>query len=533
VSLIDESQAALEKLARESGLIGKREDSGGSKPQLKLPTDNRQYSAFARELAEIIAPTKLLFRRDLLPVTINNEKRRFDPMSGQKFRTWAEQFIDFYRERLVKDEPRRFPRTMNLDVALAVLESQAFLSQLPEIKRLNVIRQPAYRESGALDLLPLGFFEEQGIYTLDDGLIYDLEMTGEKGAQILRDYFSEYPLDARSLAVEIAAMFTLYCSCMLPKGERPPSFVFTANAPRAGKTMLAMWPALSVTGSAAIRTLPRYEEARKVLDVIALQAQSYAIFDNIRGKIQGEEIEAFLTGSEWEVRPLGQSVTYRLENISTVFFTGNQITNSQDMADRSLFVELLVREADSRDRKFSRVIDRAFVADRKRRSEVCSALWAMLRAWDADGRPRGASRAMAGFEKWSAVVPPVVIHAGFGDPLAKAHIKGSEDEVDDMRALILSLAPATSQQESRCEFDDLIQKLRELGLFENEELRAGRRDVDLFEADGSVTRSGRSFFGKLFVRWNQRRFADGDRILEFLVIGRGDSRRYHIAARSR
>src|SRR5207237_8099938 len=136
-------------------------------------------------------------------------------------------------------------RTMNLDVPLAVLESQVFLSQLPDIRRLNATRQPVLRKDGRIELLSLGFFDEQRIYTLDNGLEYNQEMSGSEGGAILRDLFKEYPLDARSLAAQVAAMLTLYCSCMLEKGQRPPSFIYTANATRAGKTMLSKFPAIA------------------------------------------------------------------------------------------------------------------------------------------------------------------------------------------------------------------------------------------------------------------------------------------------
>jgi hypothetical protein len=411
VTLSREQIDALEQLAREHKL-GIYAGDGGStdastvsqRAQVKLPTDYRQHSVFAREVGAIIAKTNLLFRRDLMPVTLNAEIKRLDSMSGQNFRTWSERFIDFFKERRVEDATKRIPRTMNLDVALSVLESRDFLMQLPEIKRLNPARLPVFRKSGEIELLSAGFFAEQAIYTLDDGLTYDLSMTGAQGAEIFRDFFKEYPLDARSLAAQMSAMFTMFCSCMLGKGERPPSFIWTANSTRAGKTILAKFPIAALFGSAATRSLPRYDEARKVFDAIAMQAEIYVIFDNVRGKISGEEIEAFLTSSEWFARLLGQSTTFRVENVTLVFFTGNQISNSKDMEHRSIFIELLVEEADPRDRRFSRIIDDAFLGDPLRRSQMCSAMWAMLRAWDADGRPSAPNTLMGGFEGWSRLV---------------------------------------------------------------------------------------------------------------------------------
>ena len=528
MSLISETKQKLEVQAREHGLI--ESPSGDSqKPQLKLPADHRQCSAFAREVGEIIGKTKALFRRDLTPVTVNAEKKRLDSMSSQSFITWAEKFIDFYKEKNTDGLTRRITKSMTQAVALAVLESGEFLEQLPEIRRMNPARHPVFRKNGAIQLLEPGFFEEQGIYTIGDDFEYDEAMTGEQGVAILRDLFKEYPLDPRSLGAQVAAMLTMFCASMLRRGDRPPSFIYTANSPRAGKTVLAMFPAIATTGSAAVRALPKGEEARKVLDGITMSGQSYAIFDNIRGRLQGEDIESFLTAPNWDSRELGGSKLSRVENNTVVFFTGNQLSNSKDMADRSLFIELLVREADPRDRKFSRIINVPFIADPIRRAQMCSAMWAMVKQWDADGR-LPMDKLMSGFEGWSEIVPPIVKHAGFGDVLVKPKIHGVSDEVEDMRILITALAPKAGVTESKYEFEELMEKVKELGLFEDEELRAGRRDVDLFEKTGELTRSGRSFFGKLFTRYDGRAFVVGDRFFRFGYIGQGESRRYLITS---
>lgn len=526
-SKLGQIKQALEQEAREAGILESAGSLNGHEPEIKLPTQNRLHSTFVEETGQIIGKSGALFRRALLPVIVNPKSKQLLTMTGQHFRTWAEQFVTFYRERVVDEKPYRVPVTMKLDTACAILESHAFIFSLPEVRRLNPTRLPVIRLDGRCELLEPGYFSERGIFTLDDGIEYDLTMTCEQATKILRDYFKEYPLNERSLACQIAAMLTPYCVCMITDNSRPPCFIYTANAPRAGKSMLAKWPNITLYGFAATRTLPRFEETRKVLDTIALQGDSYVIFDNIHGKIQGSEIEQFLASSFVSVRPLGQSVEVKLENNAVVFFTGNQLERSHDMADRALFIELLVQEVDSRERKFSRIINDAFVAER--RSEIRSALWAMVKSWDAAGRPIG-ERLMNGFETWSQIVPGIVKHAGFGDCLSRPIIKGASDETDDISALVKALAPDldSGETESKHEFDDLMKVVKELGLFESEEVRGGRRDQDLFDKDGNVTRSGRSLFGKLFIRYDRRKFLIGANAFSFLVIGRGDSRRYHV-----
>src|SRR5439155_24061946 len=181
----------------------------------------------------------------------------------------------------------------------------------------------------------------------------------------------------------IAAMFTMFCATMLSPRALRPGFLYLANAPGAGKTLLCKVAIVPIVGSCELRTLPRKEETRKVLDALAIEASLYAVFDNIRGMIQSEDVESFITSATWGGRPLGESKKFSVENVTTVFLTGNQTKTSDDMAERCLLVELFIQEADNRDRILPRVIDESFIV--KRRSEILSALWALLRAWDADG----------------------------------------------------------------------------------------------------------------------------------------------------
>lgn len=536
MSLISETKQKLEAQARELDLLPKAPTSP-NRPQLKLPTDDREYHDFAREAGEIIVaafqatndPRKLLFRRAQVPVRVNPEQKRLDEMGGQTFRTWASDHFACYRECTYNDgTTRRKIRTMSLDVATATLASDVFLAQLPEIKRLNFVRQPVFRAGGKIELLKPGFLSEQGIFTIADGAVtYDEEMTLEQARSVIDDLLSEYPLDERSKSVVLAAMLTTFCAPLLPKGARPPAFIYTANSPGAGKTMLAKFALAPLFGSAASRAFPIREELRKVLDILALEAASYCLFDNLKGKIAGEDIEAFLTSSEWEVRPLGQSIKYRVENVTTVFFTGNQARFSEDMRERSLFAELLVKEADPSERSFSRVIDDAFLGGAKVRSQICSALWAFVRYWDADGRPKAPS-SMPRFEGWSAIVPAIVTHAGFADPLRKPDLHGVNEETADMRALVAAMAPAPDGGKAKYEFDELMIEVRARGLFEDliDEHQSRRRGAPFFDEKGLPTAAARSGFGKLFVKFDTRVFVINGCAISFSLTGRGDTRRY-------
>ena len=135
-------------------------------------------------------------------------------------------------------------------------------------------------------MLKPGYFAEQGIYTIDDGVQYDETMTREQASEILNDLLKDFPfLNQQSKAVAVAAMLTMFCATMLSKRALRPGFIYTANAPGAGKTLLCKFAIIPVVGTCSLRTLPRKDETRKVLDSLALDASTYILFDNIRGKV--------------------------------------------------------------------------------------------------------------------------------------------------------------------------------------------------------------------------------------------------------
>jgi hypothetical protein len=419
---------------------------------------------------------------------------------------------------------------MNLDTSRGSLESHELLLRAPRIERVNETRLPVITSDGRLDLLRPGYFAERGIYTFDDGLELDESMGLDEAKRIIDELLQYFPFpNARSKAVMLAAMLTMFCATMLPKSALRPGFCFTANSPGAGKTLLAKICIIPVAGSASTRTFPRKEEAKKVLDIIAMEAASYVLFDNIRGKIAGEEIEAFITSPIWEGRILGESTKFRVDNVATVFLTGNQSTTSGDMADRCLFVELFVQEADNRDRKIPVPLDDAALVSQ--RAEILSALWALVRAWDAAGRPP-APTVMPRFEAWSHVVAAVVSEAGYGDPVERGELRGIGDvELEEMRELVRHLAPtaeeiAAGTHAKPWQFRDIVAVAVEHGVFADEEIRSGRGVEQMFDEEG-LTPAGKSHFGKMLGRYDRRLFGSStSHALRFVVEGKGNSRRY-------
>src|SRR5206468_2250003 len=102
-----------------------------------------------------------------------------------------------------------------------------------------------------------------------------------------------------------------------------------------------------------------------------------------------------------------------------------------------------------------------------------------------------------------------------------------------MRTLVQFLAPKGEANREEWKFDQIIEIIQEHGLFDDVEIWQGRQQRDMFEKDGTLTSAGKSFFGKMLVRYDQRLFrVETGARLRFCVEGKGRTRKYIVVAAS-
>ena len=378
---------------------------------------------------------------------------------------------------------------------------------LPAVERINAVPRPVLRADGTLELLPSGYDARAKTFTATTGIRYQA-MSGTQGAEAIRDLLAEFPFadSQRSLAVSVAAMLSMFCGGLLPKGCLRPVFVYVANAEGAGKTMLATCAIHPVHGSANANTKPDTEgEWQKLALATVREGLGYLLVDNVKGHFSSPTLEAFATAPEWTGRLLSFNKTFTGENNVTVFVTGNGATVSPDIRRRALFVELFMEQERAEDRVFKRTMD--FHELTRLRPVILSALWGIVRAWNEAGRPEP-SRKHASFPRWAEVVGGIVEHAGFGCPLETAQIANAADvDLDDMRALAAAMDP-----NDRMTFDEVVSLCRDRGLFDR-----------IIGPSGDLDRSAKSAFGKLLSKYEKRILAKQRR---FTIEGKGRSRCY-------
>jgi hypothetical protein len=165
-----------------------------------------------------------------------------------------------------------------------------------------------------------------------------------------------------------------------------------------------------------------------------------------------------------------------------------------------------MEEEHAEDRVFKHELDQRVLLDL--RPQILSALWTLVREWDAFGRPHSSCTHSA-FPEWSKIVGGIVEFAGYGCPFANAEIDDAGDTAGaNMHELVKLLA-----QREPVKFDELVELSRKHGLFEW-----------IIGDDGELKRSEKSKLGKLLKRYNQRLFTEG----HFVIDGKGHSRVFRV-----
>jgi len=210
-----------------------------------------------------------------------------------------------------------------------------------------------------------------------------------------------------------------------------PAGMFEAAGQGSGKSLQIHTIALVATGRpAGVATFPTRDgkpdeaELEKVLMGYALLAARIVAFDNIRGMLAGGTLERALTAVDTiDGRVLGSNDQRTLPWYATLLFSGNNVTCSDDVAQRSILSRLESRREDprSRPRATFRHPDLLEVI-RRQRARLVRAVLVILRAYTA-ARAAGEDVPDPGtrgsFEAWSRIVPGAIMYAG-GPNMLKA-----------------------------------------------------------------------------------------------------------------
>jgi len=381
-----------------------------------------------------------------------NHKREQKEMTSRKFRTWIRRHV-ITAEAFDKDG-NAIRRTLNLDEASVILDTEEFLYGVREIVGVNQVRCPVIRPGGELELLPWGYDEQTRIYTVPGGIEYQTDLDWEAAKGRLGRQFGTFPItDDRSMAVQVAAMLALYIR-HLPGGMGlRPGFLWYANKPGSGKSVLAKACLYPVLGRAAAAKMKKNDDLDKELEAFSRAAVPYIFLDNIYGGIQSASIDQLITSEESTGRAMGGHGIFTAKNSALVLATGNQIELNDDALRRFLLVDLF-EKGNPDDRDIPVPLDDGLMKSEAWRVSMLESLFALVKHWHETGMPQG-SVGLASFEGFSRLLGGIVEAAGYAPPFAKAELPDAKSpgrsEFEELLRLVMDDMGAETTKDYRLE----------------------------------------------------------------------------------
>ena len=521
---MSEQSEALMRVAVEGGLVEQpslpamgvldETEERPDSPWVALPVDGRQVSGFARELGAILGDKGFYrFKNRLVRVEVNALTGRPEtlPVTPHGFRSDVEKYLTCFREAHSRAGVFRIKMTMEVTHAQTCLEAGEFLSQIPRLLRVNSVRLPITRGDGRIELLPHGYDAASCILTLSTvSWDYEEGMTPDEAVKILQDLVREFPFqDARSKAVFFAAMVSQFGYFLQPLHAKRVNFLMHSNSSRSGKTLLVEILLTVAWGFASVDAMP--DDAGKLrdrLDTAVLGAAPYVVFDDLEMSfLRSGLLNSFMSASWWSGRRFHSQDEFNVPKSATVFFTGNNLEVTADIAGRTLICDLFTAEADAQERKIEREFDAEWIRKPIVHKQLCEALWALIRAW-RDGDRAHAGKVLKGYGEWSALYCGIVMHAGLGDPCAAREADGyGSTEYADMREIITKLAEDV-EKAGEFRFEEIVAAAMGLscfgGMLDGKEVKFKDSEGDRREFE--LTQKSKSAFGKLLGRYGGKVF---------------------------
>jgi hypothetical protein len=428
------SREAFGQLAALSNGAGMMVAELDAMPIVRIEPD---LNVTAKRLGEIVA------RLDMY--SMNGDQVFFDHlgemqvMTGRKFRTWISDYV-ITAVKFDKATGEPWPCSLAVDEAATVLESENFKRGVRGLKGVNQVRCPVIRAGGKLEYMPWGYDEETQIYTVPGGLDYDVEVPLEVAKGRFQRLFSTFPItDDRSMGVQIAAMLALYIR-HLPGGTGlRPGFLWYANKPGTGKSVLAKACLYPVLGRAAVAKMKKNEDLDKEMEAFARASVPYIFLDNLRGSLDSTTIEQMMTSEEQTGRSMGGHGTFTAQNTMLLLGTANQIDLTEDALRRWLLVDLF-EKGNVGDREGFETLDDRRMKTPAWRIEMLEAMCGLVAHWHAEGMPGGSVR-LESFESYASLLGGIVEIAGYSAPFKKAVLPDAKSpgqaEFEDLLRLIL------------------------------------------------------------------------------------------------
>lgn len=214
-----------------------------------------------------------------------------------------------------------------------------------------------------------------------------------------------------------------------------PLHVVSAPSPGSGKSFLVDLCSAVISGTVApVMTAGKSEdETEKRLAATMMAGSPVIAIDNVNGQLYGDALCQCVERPIVKFRVLGESRMVEIENKTTMFATGNNISLVDDMARRSVLCNLdpnmerpELRQFD--DDPLSRILDN--------RGQCIADALTVVRAYKIAGSPGKLPR-LASFGEWSDLIRSALVWLGREDPLATMEkVRDADGRLANLRAFV-------------------------------------------------------------------------------------------------
>lgn len=439
-------------------------------------------------------PYGQLFRQDNKFVTISPDEKgniKIQEMSKLRLPTWLpeQKICTFHGGRRKGADPDEPPPVTSISPAQAelIMAADSFAGMMPELAGVSNVRLPIIATETMGDCK---VHQPDGSVVMRRKKIYTFEPTSEgydKRSKIFthstvkQDFqkvialatarkfivraFSESPLDggflhpaadgsgqqeetlnplrSRSLGATVAAMLGQFLHHCI---DQFPMIMVIANQPGTGKSFLVRTILAPVHGEVeASNYLEDDKEFRQTLNAALFDGSRYFFLDDVKA-LNSPALNRFITAPRIKDRILHTQISFVKDMRMQFFTTGNRLKSTQDIARRSLPIDLFWSQ-DATQRVFQGVISEEIIVQPSVRADFLKALWSFVKNWEADGCPRYVEHAPGGaFKKFADLAVNIAIHAGFANPYGPRMVElDSGDAIGEaLQAVLIAIADSVS-----------------------------------------------------------------------------------------
>jgi hypothetical protein len=371
---------------------------------------------------------------------VSSTEQKLIALNGDTLAGYLSTRIEFVRHsRTAKGDV--YQRGIECPRALAYQICKTLPSSLRRISR--VVHVPQIDADGNIRA-DVGIYEgKDGDYLVDTGLAeMPPEMSVEDAKAVLADIFGPDFMEAGNMAPAIAAMMTPHVrGTLLDYDAAAPMLVISAREKNSGKSLGARITTSTVSERhrAIWASFPQGEPAVGMQLTSTLRRNPvFLVMDDVNGAIESSKLCAALTSPTFCDREVRTSRDVEVDTRTQFILTSNGAKLLGDLDERSMILHLRGKSMRAPGKPFLRPGQEAVDYAEANRLRTMGALFSLVRAWIAAGRPKPSFNYLRS-PAWGATVAAVLEHAGYEIRSALEASRDSSEDKHEVVALIGAL----------------------------------------------------------------------------------------------